>query len=38
MDPSFFARTAHLAVGGALALALVWTAVMLGPTALARWF
>lgn len=38
MTPSFFSRTAHIAVAGALALAIVWAAVRLAPTALDRWF
>lgn len=34
---NFFSRTAGTAIGGSLFLVLLWTAYMLGPTAIERW-
>jgi hypothetical protein len=38
MTRSFFSRTANLAIGAALAVAILYALVSLGPTALDRWF
>lgn len=37
-DNSFFSRTAMAAIGTLLLAAIAWTAWMLGPTAMRRWF
>lgn len=38
MTASFFSRTAHLAIGAALATALLLAAVSVAPNAVNRWF
>ena len=38
MTQPFFSRTADLAVGVALCIALLYAVVAVGPVALARWF
>lgn len=38
MSPAFFSGTAHVIIAGALGLAILWAAVMLGPVAVERWF
>jgi len=38
MTPSFFSRTANVAVAAALAVAIVYAVVSVGPIALDRWF
>ena len=37
-DSSFFSRTATAAIGTLLLAVLAWTAWMLGPIAMHRWF
>ncbi len=38
MTGSFFSRTANLAIGAALATAILIAAVSVGPIAIDRWF
>jgi len=38
MTQSFFSRTATVAVGAALAVAILYAVVSIGPIALDRWF
>jgi hypothetical protein len=38
MTPSFFSRIANVAIGAALAVALMYAVVSIGPIAFDRWF
>ncbi len=38
MTGTFFSRTADVAVAAALAMAMLYAAVSIGPIAFARWF
>lgn len=38
MRQPFFSRTANLAVGAALGVAILYAVVSIGPVAVARWF
>lgn len=38
MTQSFFSRTANVVIGAALAVAILYAVVSIGPIALERWF
>lgn len=38
MTPSFFSRSADIAVAGALLATFAWALIKIGPVAVARWF